>query len=112
MTTAPAQARPAGNAWFIAWLVGGVVVVMLAWVLAEVHYDEDLDESVFMYVGPPGGEIPGSKMRRMLFERIIPYGSLAYALVGVWFFRRRGCLAVMCAGVITCCPYLSQLRPP
>ena len=93
--------------WFVTWVIGGVVLVVLTWVFSDLYYERYWNEATFQPVKPP----PGYQTRLLLFESVTytPLASLAYAVSGGWVYRSRGCLAVGCAVLIAVCSWGAQV---
>ena len=94
-------------ALFVAWVVGGVAQIALNWVMAEDYYTNYWIQSVFVPVNPTAEYY--AWRRYYVAISYLPTFALGYAVVGVWAFRRRGCLAVLGAAIFTSCPFLTWL---
>ncbi|MBP3960993.1 hypothetical protein J8F10_37710 [Gemmata sp. G18] len=90
------------------WAVGGVVWVLATGYVADLRWDYSA-ELTFQYVGHvPGPDTPYAKGVRLnaLWE-LLSFGSIGYAAIGAFLFRRRGCVVFGAAVAIVVFSWLA-----
>src|SRR3569623_1575397 len=106
MAFASIPLRPHNHTWFIAWFGVGIVLVVGSCILIDQYFHEWRVQQAFRLCNPTAEEL--ARRRCIELIQMLPVFLIVYALVGLWFFRRRGCVAVIIAVIFVCSPCLFQ----